>query len=226
MLSHRGWLDPAVVGARRAVDHTGRCVRCCRCCFWGRGHPTRRARASCWVRARSDRLALMWWAASAQVATGGASHEMLPVLLLVPRLSGPPGAYSMLGYGDVVLPGLLLVRQGGVGEGLGCVTCFCMHPACALWWALLLPLYKYLWATPCMASAAGGSCDNMLLSLTYTPVLLAACANDTQPFLAQRLPCTAIVLPQGQVGGQPTAFEVGTMPLEHSCRCYGLVGCA
>ncbi|KAK9818846.1 hypothetical protein WJX81_006352 [Elliptochloris bilobata] len=44
-----------------------------------------------------------------QVATGGASHEMLPVLLLVPRLQGPPSAYSMLGYGDVVLPGLLLV---------------------------------------------------------------------------------------------------------------------
>ncbi|KAK9818848.1 hypothetical protein WJX81_006352 [Elliptochloris bilobata] len=46
---------------------------------------------------------------SVMVATGGASHEMLPVLLLVPRLQGPPSAYSMLGYGDVVLPGLLLV---------------------------------------------------------------------------------------------------------------------
>ena len=49
------------------------------------------------------------------MATGGASHEMLPVLLLVPRLAGPPGAYSMLGYGDVVLPGLLLVRRGCAG---------------------------------------------------------------------------------------------------------------
>ena len=44
---------------------------------------------------------------------------MLPVLLLVPRLSGPPGAYSMLGYGDVVLPGLLLVRQGCAGQDAG-----------------------------------------------------------------------------------------------------------
>jgi hypothetical protein len=35
---------------------------------------------------------------------------MLPVLLLVPRIGGPPGGYAMLGYGDVVLPGLLLVR--------------------------------------------------------------------------------------------------------------------
>ena len=44
---------------------------------------------------------------------------MLPVLLLVPRLAGPPGAFSMLGYGDVVLPGLLLVRPGCAAE-LGC----------------------------------------------------------------------------------------------------------
>jgi hypothetical protein len=45
-----------------------------------------------------------------QVATGGSDHVMLPVLLLVPRIGGPPGGYAMLGYGDVVLPGLLLVR--------------------------------------------------------------------------------------------------------------------
>jgi len=44
------------------------------------------------------------------VATGGSDHVMLPVLLLVPRIGGPPGGYAMLGYGDVVLPGLLLVR--------------------------------------------------------------------------------------------------------------------
>lgn len=47
----------------------------------------------------------------AQVATGGSSHEALPVLLLVPRLGDSAGGYSMLGYGDVVLPGLLLVRR-------------------------------------------------------------------------------------------------------------------
>lgn len=48
---------------------------------------------------------------------------MLPVLLLVPRLAGPPGAYSMLGYGDVVLPGLLLVRQGCAGQVVGKYSC-------------------------------------------------------------------------------------------------------
>lgn len=45
-----------------------------------------------------------------QVARGGSEHVMLPVLLLVPRIGGPPGGFAMLGYGDVVLPGLLLVR--------------------------------------------------------------------------------------------------------------------
>ena len=40
----------------------------------------------------------------AQVATGGSSHEALPVLLLVPRLGDIAGGYSMLGYGDVVSP--------------------------------------------------------------------------------------------------------------------------
>ena len=38
------------------------------------------------------------------------------------RLRSPPGAYSMLGYGDVVLPGLLLVRQGSAGQGGGCLA--------------------------------------------------------------------------------------------------------
>jgi len=46
-----------------------------------------------------------------EVAGGGTSHEFLPMLLRIPRLSGPPilkGAYSLLGFGDVILPGLLV----------------------------------------------------------------------------------------------------------------------
>lgn len=46
-----------------------------------------------------------------EVAGGGDSHEFLPMLLRVPRLSGPPiirGSYSLLGFGDVILPGLLV----------------------------------------------------------------------------------------------------------------------
>lgn len=44
-----------------------------------------------------------------QVATGGSSHETMPMLLRVPTLWGPPYGTSMLGFGDIVLPGLLLV---------------------------------------------------------------------------------------------------------------------
>jgi signal peptide peptidase-like protein 2B len=44
------------------------------------------------------------------VATGGQTHEVLPILLLVPRIgAGPYSGYNILGFGDLVLPGLLLV---------------------------------------------------------------------------------------------------------------------
>lgn len=46
---------------------------------------------------------------SLQVATGGSTHESMPMLLQVPSLWGPPYSTSILGYGDVVLPGLLVV---------------------------------------------------------------------------------------------------------------------
>ena len=39
-----------------------------------------------------------------QVASGGAQRWQMPMLIRAPRLQGVPG-YSMLGFGDVVLPG-------------------------------------------------------------------------------------------------------------------------
>ena len=42
------------------------------------------------------------------VARGGERGERLPMLFLFPRASGD-GDFSMLGYGDVILPGLLVV---------------------------------------------------------------------------------------------------------------------
>eukprot|EP00850_Spirogloea_muscicola_P009409 SM000052S17801 [mRNA] locus=s52:650058:653604:- [translate_table: standard] len=43
------------------------------------------------------------------VATGGdGGNEVMPMLLKVPRLHDPWGGYSILGFGDVVLPGLLV----------------------------------------------------------------------------------------------------------------------
>lgn len=46
-----------------------------------------------------------------KVAKGGEQHESLPMLFLFPRLGGNVGDFSMLGYGDVILPGLLIVHN-------------------------------------------------------------------------------------------------------------------
>mmetsp|Transcript_28370 Transcript_28370/g.69895 ORF Transcript_28370/g.69895 Transcript_28370/m.69895 type:complete len:390 (-) Transcript_28370:141-1310(-) len=46
-----------------------------------------------------------------KVAKGGDQHESLPMLFLFPRLGGNAGEFSMLGYGDVILPGLLIVHN-------------------------------------------------------------------------------------------------------------------
>ena len=45
------------------------------------------------------------------VARGGDKHESLPMLFMFPRIGGTQGEYSMLGYGDVILPGLLIVHN-------------------------------------------------------------------------------------------------------------------
>ena len=42
---------------------------------------------------------------------GGENHESLPMLFLMPKIGGTAGEYSMLGYGDVILPGLLVVHN-------------------------------------------------------------------------------------------------------------------
>ena len=46
-----------------------------------------------------------------KVAKGGEKHESLPMLFLFPRLGESAGDFSMLGYGDVILPGLLIVHN-------------------------------------------------------------------------------------------------------------------
>ena len=49
-----------------------------------------------------------------EVATGHSSDEQLPMVLKVPHLSRDPGrvcfvhTYSLLGFGDILVPGLLL----------------------------------------------------------------------------------------------------------------------
>ena len=42
-----------------------------------------------------------------QVASGGGARDTLPMLLKCPHIGSPVGGYAMLGFGDVVLPGLM-----------------------------------------------------------------------------------------------------------------------
>lgn len=45
-----------------------------------------------------------------QVARGDKSGEDgIPMLLKIPRLFDPWGGYSIIGFGDIILPGLLVV---------------------------------------------------------------------------------------------------------------------
>ncbi|GFR51743.1 hypothetical protein Agub_g14189 [Astrephomene gubernaculifera] len=57
----------------------------------------------------------------AQVAQGGGSGEYLPMLLRVPHFGLPAGlgAYSLLGFGDVIMPGLLVAYTRRLDLDLG-----------------------------------------------------------------------------------------------------------
>ena len=57
-----------------------------------------------------------------QVAEGGGVGEAIPMLLKVPQLSYPQlGGYSMLGFGDVILPG-----SSRRSDGMCVCVCVCV----------------------------------------------------------------------------------------------------
>jgi hypothetical protein len=43
-----------------------------------------------------------------QVARGDNSGESIPMLLRIPRFFDPWGGYDMIGFGDIIFPGLLV----------------------------------------------------------------------------------------------------------------------
>jgi len=43
-----------------------------------------------------------------QVATGGGTKQVVPMLLRIPAIGDPLGQERMLGFGDIALPGLLI----------------------------------------------------------------------------------------------------------------------
>ncbi|CAL8468855.1 g8396 [Coccomyxa elongata] len=101
-----------------------------------------------------------------EVATGEASHEALPMLLTAPNMRGGPNAgYSVLGFGDVVLPGLLLVYA----------RIFDLRHHSSLWAGYFLP------------ASVGYGCG---LILTFVALLLELFGDQGQPALLYLIPCT------------------------------------
>jgi signal peptide peptidase-like protein 2B len=103
-----------------------------------------------------------------EVARGAGADEMLPMLLRVPRLSGPPiarGGYSMLGFGDVILPGLLvaLMRRVDIDARR--------------------PWPRGYFAPTVVAYGAG-------LVLTYVALAFSWFGDQGQPALLYLVPCT------------------------------------
>lgn len=101
-----------------------------------------------------------------EVAQGGTSHEYLPMLLRVPRLAQAwLGGYSMLGFGDVILPGLLAGYARRLDIDLQ-----------VRWWQGYFP------ATT-VAYGVG-------LVLTYLALIFEWFGDQGQPALLYLVPCT------------------------------------
>jgi signal peptide peptidase-like protein 2B len=101
------------------------------------------------------------------VAEGAGVNEFLPMLLRVPRFSAPPivREYSLLGFGDVILPGLLaaLTRRIDIDNSKQWVRGY---------------------FAPCVAGYGGG------LLLTYAALMFSWFGDQGQPALLYLTPCT------------------------------------
>ncbi|KAG2441965.1 hypothetical protein HYH02_009759 [Chlamydomonas schloesseri] len=138
------------------------------------------------------------------VAQGGSSGEYIPMLLRVPHFGfGGLGGYSLLGFGDVILPGLLLAytrradldlallpgSSGGSsssGGGGGC--------AASVQQALKASYFPYA-----VVSYGAGLC------LTYAALAFSWFGDQGQPALLYLVPCTlgtvlALAAARGQLG--------------------------
>eukprot|EP00892_Ulva_mutabilis_P010390 jgi/Ulvmu1/7723/UM039_0029.1 len=88
-----------------------------------------------------------------RVATGGDTNEILPMLFAVPRLLPPLHTNMMLGYGDVAVPGLLvmMLRRFDIATGRGC------GPASYTLWTMLAYIAGLGLTDAALATHFGGS---------------------------------------------------------------------
>lgn len=100
-----------------------------------------------------------------RVATGGDTHEAIPMVIRIPRLSSDLPGYSLLGLGDIVLPGLLVAFTRMADLRLG----------------LRLPRGYFI---PILAGYGAG------LMLTYLALMFKVGGSSGQPALLYLVPCT------------------------------------
>ena len=101
-----------------------------------------------------------------QVATGGNQHWQLPMLLMVPAFKVSPATGPViLGFGDILLPGLLGVYN----------RTFDLYHNLSIW-------QSYFWPT------VGGYALGLVL--TYTALWFEIGASQGQPALLYLIPCT------------------------------------
>jgi signal peptide peptidase-like protein 2B len=133
-----------------------------------------------------------------QVAEGAGSKEFLPMLLRVPRLSGPPivHGYSLLGFGDVILPGLLLALSRAIDlkSGTPCVRGYFV---------------------PAVVGYGAG------LLLTYTALMFSWFGDEGQPALLYLVPCTLGVV----LGLAAWRGELRDLLAEKEGQAWNMVPC-
>ncbi|GAX77142.1 hypothetical protein CEUSTIGMA_g4588.t1 [Chlamydomonas eustigma] len=123
-----------------------------------------------------------------EVAEGGGLNESLPMLLRVPYFGLPSefGAYSMLGFGDVILPGLLVAYMRRVDLDLHLAASPSLSSAIfsskSRGGCNSVPWCSY-WFPACVAYGTG-------LTITYAALYFSWFGDQGQPALLYLVPST------------------------------------
>mgnify|MGYP001807157777 CR=1 FL=1 len=130
-----------------------------------------------------------------QVAQGGSSGEYIPMLLRVPHFGfGGLAGYSLLGFGDVILPGLLVAYTRRADLDLGLAVGASASAAASIQYFLKVSYFPYA-----VLSYGAGLC------LTYAALAFSWFGDQGQPALLYLVPCTlgtvlALAAARGQLG--------------------------
>ena len=142
------------------------------------------------------------------VARGGDKHESLPMLFMFPRIGGTQGEYSMLGYGDVILPGLLIVHNALFENRF-----YSLHSSSSSEGTVKKMRYKYfVWSI--FAYSVG-------MILTFVALYLKVGGQGGQPALTYLVPTTVLTtVCVAWTNGELREMWDGSAASSHSGRRY------